>query len=156
MCSSDLLGAIQRVLEKQQMVGESNESFDVIGLADDDLEASIQHFYVRKGRVVGRNGYIVDKVEDLSASQLLHRIVESTYGESPALGIPNLVVTSGEVEDRPVLEEWLESLRGTQVEIRPVKRGEKRELMEMVVDNATVELKRHRLRRSRDYSSRSR
>ena len=152
----DRLGAIQRVLEKQQMVGESNESFDVIGIADDDLEASIQHFYVRKGRVVGRNGYIVDKVEDLSASQLLHRIVESTYGESPALGIPNLVVTSGEVEDRPVLEEWLESLRGTQVEIRPVKRGEKRELMEMVVDNATVELKRHRLRRSRDYSSRSR
>ena len=104
---------------------------------------------------MGRNGYIVDKVEDLSASQLLHRIVESTYGESPALGIPNLVVTSGEVEDRPVLEEWLESLRGTKVEIRPVKRGEKRELMEMVVDNATVELKRHRLRRSRDYNSRS-
>ncbi|MEY3748331.1 MAG: UvrABC system protein [Actinomycetota bacterium] len=151
----DRLGAVQRVLERQQMVGESNESFDVIGVADDDLEASVQHFYVRKGRVVGRNGYIVDKVEDLSTPQLLHRIIESTYGEAPALGIPNLVVTSGEVDEHAVLQEWMESLRGTKVEIRPVKRGEKRELMEMVVGNATDELKRHRLRRSRDYNSRS-
>ena len=151
----DRLGAIQRVLERQQMVGESNESFDVIGVADDDLEASVQHFYVRKGRVVGRNGYIVDKVEDLSTPQLLHRIIESTYGEAPALGIPNLVVTSGEVDEHAVLQEWMESLRGTKVEIRPVKRGEKRELMEMVVGNATDELKRHRLRRSRDYNARS-
>ncbi|MEY2763312.1 MAG: UvrABC system protein [Actinomycetota bacterium] len=151
----DRLGAIHRVLERQQMVGESTESFDVIGIADDDLEASIQHFYVRKGRVVGRNGYIVDKVEDLSPPRLLHRIIESTYGDSPALGIPNLVVTSGEVDDHSVLQEWLESMRGTKVEIRPVKRGEKRELMEMVVGNATDELKRHRLRRSRDYNSRS-
>ena len=152
----DRLGAVQRVLERQQMVAESNESFDVIGVADDDLEASIQHFYVRKGRVVGRNGYIVDKVEDLTSAQLLHRVIESTYGEQPALGIPSLVVTSGEVEDQFVLGEWLESLRGTKVEIRPTKRGEKRELMEMVVGNATDELKRHRLRRSRDYNSRSR
>ncbi|NBY12797.1 MAG: excinuclease ABC subunit UvrC [Actinobacteria bacterium] len=151
----DRLGAVQRVLERQQMVGESNESFDVIGVADDDLEASVQHFYVRKGRVVGRNGYIVDKVEDLSTPQLLHRIIESTYGETPALGIPNLVVTSGEVDEHAVLQEWMESLRGTKVEIRPVKRGEKRELMEMVVGNATDELKRHRLRRSRDYNARS-
>ena len=151
----DRLGAIGRVLERQQMVGESSESFDVIGIADDDLEASVQHFYVRKGRVVGRNGYIVDKVEDLSTGQLFQRIIESTYGESPALGIPALVVTSHEVEDHAVVTEWMESLRGTKVEIRPVKRGEKRELMEMVVGNATDELKRHRLKRSRDYNSRS-
>ena len=115
----------------------------------------MQHFYVRKGRVVGRNGYIVDKVEDLSTGQLFQRIIESTYGESPALGIPALVVTSHEVEDHAVVTEWMESLRGTKVEIRPVKRGEKRELMEMVVGNATDELKRHRLKRSRDYNSRS-
>ena len=151
----DRLGAIGRVLERQQMVGESSESFDVIGIADDDLEASVQHFYVRKGRVVGRNGYIVDKVEDLSTGQLFQRIIESTYGESPALGIPALVVTSHEVEDHAVVTEWMESIRGTKVEIRPVKRGEKRELMEMVVGNATDELKRHRLKRSRDYNSRS-
>ena len=151
----DRLGAIGRVLERQQMVGESTESFDVIGIADDDLEASVQHFYVRKGRVVGRNGYIVDKVEDLSTGQLFQRIIESTYGESPALGIPALVVTSHEVEDHAVVTEWMESLRGTKVEIRPVKRGEKRDLMEMVVGNATDELKRHRLKRSRDYNSRS-
>ena len=151
----DRLGAIQRVLERQQMVAESTESFDAIGLAEDELEASIQHFYVRRGRVVGRNGYIVDKVEELSGEELMHRIIENTYAEPPALGIPPLVVTSCDVQDSTVLEEWLRSIRGTNVEIRPVKRGDKRELMELVVGNATDELKRHRMKRSRDYNSRS-
>ena len=151
----DRLGAIQRVLERQQMVADSTESFDAIGLAEDELEASIQHFYVRRGRVVGRNGYIVDKVEELSGEELMHRIIENTYAEPPALGIPPLVVTSCDVQDSTVLEEWLRSIRGTNVEIRPVKRGDKRELMELVVGNATDELKRHRMKRSRDYNSRS-
>ena len=151
----DRLGAIQRVLERQQMVADSTESFDAIGLAEDELEASLQHFYVRRGRVVGRNGYIVDKVEELSGEHLMHRIIENTYAEPPALGIPPLVVTSCDVQDSVVLEEWLRALRGTNVEIRPVKRGDKRELMELVVGNATDELKRHRMKRSRDYNSRS-
>ena len=151
----DRLGAIQRVLERQQMVADTTESFDVIGLAEDDLEASVQHFYVRRGRVVGRNGYIVDKVEELSGASLMHRIIENTYAEPPALGIPPLIVTSCDVQDLAVLEEWLRSVRGTNVEVRPVKRGEKREFMELVVGNATDELKRHRMKRSRDYNSRS-
>ena len=151
----DRLGAIQRVLERQQMVADTTESFDVIGLAEDDLEASVQHFYVRRGRVVGRNGYIVDKVEELSGASLMHRIIENTYAEPPALGIPPLIVTSCDVQDLTVLEEWLRSVRGTNVEVRPVKRGEKREFMELVVGNATDELKRHRMKRSRDYNSRS-
>ena len=62
----DRLTAVNKAIERQQMVADRNEDIDVIGIADDDLEAAVQVFYVRKGRVVGRKGFIVDKVEDLT------------------------------------------------------------------------------------------
>ena len=72
----DRLAAVHRAIEKQQMVAERSEDIDVIGLADDDLEAAVQIFYVRKGRVVGRKGFVVDKVEDVSPGGLIDRILE--------------------------------------------------------------------------------
>ena len=62
----DRLASVQRAVAKQQMVAERSEDLDVVGIADDDLEAAVQVFFVRKGRVVGRKGFILDKVEDLS------------------------------------------------------------------------------------------
>ena len=62
----DRLIAVQKAIAKQQMVADKNEDIDVIGIADDDLEASVQVFYVRKGRVVGRKGFVLDKVEELT------------------------------------------------------------------------------------------
>ena len=62
----DRLTSVQKAIEKQQMVAERSEDFDVLGIADDELEAAVQVFFVRKGRVVGRKGFIVDKVEDLT------------------------------------------------------------------------------------------
>ena len=88
----DRLAAVQRAIEKQQMVGDRNEDIDVIGLADDDLEAAVQVFYVRKGRVVGRKGFILDKVEDLSPGGLVDRILEEMYGDEPPLGVPKQVL----------------------------------------------------------------
>src|SRR6478609_1779575 len=67
----DRLQAVQRAIEKQQMVAERNEDVDVIGIADDELEAAVQVFFVRKGRVVGRKGFILDKAEDLSSNELV-------------------------------------------------------------------------------------
>src|SRR6478609_1754368 len=67
----DRLQAVQRAIERQQMVAERNEDIDVIGIADDDLEAAVQVFFVRKGRVVGRKGFILDKAEDLSSNELV-------------------------------------------------------------------------------------
>ena len=83
----DRLTAVHRAIEKQQMVAERSEDIDVIGLADDDLEASVQIFYVRKGRVVGRKGFVVDKVEELSPGGLVDRILEELYGDEPPLGV---------------------------------------------------------------------
>ena len=84
----DRLASVQRAIEKQQMVGDKGEDLDVIGLAGDDLEAAVQVFYVRKGRVVGRKGLILDKAEDLSPSELIDRVLEGLYADEPPLGVP--------------------------------------------------------------------
>ena len=77
----DRLQSVAKAIEKQQIVGEKSEDIDLIGIAQDELEAAIQIFYVRKGRVVGRKGFILDKVEDLSQSGLIDRIIEALYGD---------------------------------------------------------------------------
>jgi len=152
----DQLEAIKMALERQQMVGERDEDLDVIGIAEDEFEAAVQVFFVRKGRVVGRKGFIVDKVEDVTSEGLAALIVERLYDESPILGIPKMVILPCEPERTQVLEEWLSQLRASKVEIRVPHRGDKRELHELVTQNAKQELNRHRLRRASDHTARSR
>ena len=151
----DRLGAVTRAIEKQQMVGDKSEDIDLIGLADDDLEAAVQVFYVRKGRVVGRKGFIIDKVEDLPVDGLIARILEELYGDAPPLGVPKLVIVPAEPEASHVYEEWLTAARGSKVQIRVAQRGDKRELHETVTRNAKEEFTRHRLRRAADHNSRA-
>lgn len=152
----DRLGGVQRAIEKQQMVGERDEDLDIVGIADDELEAAVQVFYVRKGRVVGRKGFILDKVEDLSPGRLVDRILEELYGDEPPLGIPTQVLVPVVPEDAATYAEWLHHLRGSAVQIRVPQRGDKRELQETVTVNAREEFMRHRLRRASDHNSRSR
>ena len=148
--------AINLALERQQMVGERDEDLDVIGVAEDEFEAAVQVFYVRKGRVVGRKGFVVDKVEEVTTAGLSGRIIERLYDESPVLGIPKIVLVPVEPEEVTVLEQWLSSLRDSLVEIRVPQRGDKRELHELVTKNARQELDRHRMRRASDHTARSR
>jgi excinuclease ABC subunit C len=152
----DRLAAVQRAIEKQQMVAERSEDIDVIGLVDDDLEAAVQVFYVRKGRVVGRKGFVLDKVEDLSPGELVDRILEELYGDEPPLGVPKQVLVPIEPADVATYEEWLCHIRGSRVQIRVPQRGDKRDLHETVTRNAKEEFVRHRLRRASDHNSRSR
>ena len=152
----DRLAAVRRAMEKQQIVAARNEDIDVIGIADDDLEASVQVFYVRHGRVVGRRGFIVDKVEELSPGQLVDRILENLYGEEPAMGYPKSVLVPWDSDDEPTYVEWLTAMRGSAVEIKVPQRGDKRALHETVTMNAKEELVRHRLRRAADHNTRSR
>jgi excinuclease ABC subunit C len=152
----DRLGGVLRAIEKQQMVGERDEDLDIIGVADDDLEAAIQVFFVRKGRVVGRKGFILDKVEDLSPGGLIDRVLEEMYGDQPPLGIPSHVLVPVMPDHAETYAEWLKHLRGSQVAFRVPQRGDKRELHEMVTTNAKEEFVRHRLKRASDHNSRSR
>ncbi|MGH9084241.1 MAG: excinuclease ABC subunit UvrC, partial [Acidimicrobiales bacterium] len=150
----DRLAAVRKAIEKQQMVAERTEDFDVIGIADDELEAAVQVFFVRRGRVVGRKGFIVDKVEDLTAEELVGDLVERLYDDPPQ-GIPKSVLVPNRTDDDPLYEEWLTSLRGSKVQVRVPQRGDKRQLQDTVTRNAKEELVRHRLRRSSDHNSRA-
>jgi excinuclease ABC subunit C len=152
----DRLTAVRRAIERQQMVADRREDLDVIGLADDELEASVQVFFVRKGRVVGRKGFMLDKVEDLPPGGLIDRILESLYGEDPPQGVPKQVLVPVEPDDLATYEEWLAMLRGSRVSVRVPRRGDKRALLETVTRNAHEELTRHRLRRASDHNTRSR
>jgi excinuclease ABC subunit C len=150
----DRLTAVRKAIEKQQMVVEGGEDVDVIGIADDDLEASVQVFFVRGGRMVGRKGFIVDKVEDLSSPELVARVLEGLYYE-PTLGVPKQVLVPEAPEDGALYEAWLTELRGSKVTVRVPQRGDKRSLQETVVRNAREEFNRHRLRRAADHNSRA-
>jgi excinuclease ABC subunit C len=152
----DRLGGVQRALEKQQMVGERDEDLDIIGIADDELEAAVQVFFVRKGRVVGRKGFIMDKVEELSPGGVVDRVLEEMYGDQPPLGIPSQVLVPVVPDDADTYAEWLRHLKGSIVQIRVPQRGDKRELQETVTVNAREEFVRHRMRRATDHNSRSR
>lgn len=152
----DRLGGVLRAIEKQQMVGEKDEDLDIIGIADDDLEAAVQVFFVRKGRVVGRKGFILDKVEDLSPGGLVDRVLEEMYGDQPPLGIPSQVLVPVMPDHSDTYAEWLRHLKGSNVSFRVPIRGDKRELHEMVTTNAKEEFVRHRLKRASDHNSRSR
>ena len=152
----DRLGAIERALERQQMVGERGEDFDIVALAESELEAAVHIFYVRKGRVLGSNGYVVDKSEPLTTAELMQRVLVDLYADEPALGWPKEVMVSSEPEDAPLCAEMLAARRGSKAEVRVPQRGDRRELMQMVMKNASDALVRHRMKRASDHNARSR
>jgi excinuclease ABC subunit C len=106
----DRITAVRKAIEKQQMVTERAEDLDCFGLVEDELEAAIQVFYVRRGRVVGRKGFIVDKVEDLNRPQLVAQVLEQHYADAP-LGVPPLVVVPDAPDDAQTVESWLAVVR---------------------------------------------
>ena len=152
----DRLESVTRAIERQQMVAERDEDLDVIGLTDDELEASVQMFFVRRGRVVGRKGFVLDKVEDLSPGALVGRILEALYGDEPPTGVPRQVLVPAVPDDLALYEEWLTFMRGAKVQIRVPQRGDRRQLLETVTRNASEEFVRHRMRRASDHNTRSR
>ncbi|HUQ63141.1 MAG TPA: excinuclease ABC subunit UvrC [Acidimicrobiales bacterium] len=152
----DRLMTVRKAIEKQGMVTERPDDLDVIGIADDELEASVQVFFVRKGRMVGRKGFVVDKVEDVTPAELLGHVLEGLYAEADADGVPRRVLVPVEPEDIDLYERWLSGVRGTKVSIRVPQRGDRRELQATVTQNAKEAFVRHRLKRSSDHSSRAR
>jgi excinuclease ABC subunit C len=116
--------------------------------------SAVQVLHVRNGRVVGRHGFVLEKVEPLTAPQLLSRVLEQHYGGTP-LGVPREILVPEMPEDAATYAEWLGSLRGGKVQLRVPIRGRKRELLDTARQNAAEQLHRHRLRRSSDLTSRA-
>ena len=152
----DRLASVRKVIEKQSMVTERPEDIDVIGIADDELEASVQVFYVRRGRMVGRKGFVVDKVQDVSPAELVGHVLEGLYAEADATDVPRQVLVPELPDDCDIYEALLAERRGSRVTVRVPQRGDKRALQATVAQNAREEFVRHRLRRSSDHNSRAR
>ncbi len=152
----DRLASVRKAVETQQMVGSRSEDFDVIGMVDDALEAAVQVFFVRRGRVMGRRGFVVDRAEDLSRAELLSRVLERLYFDDNPLGWPKQVLVPESLARADLYEEWLSEMRGSAVRIRVPQRGDKRVLQQTVTRNAEDSFTRHRLRRSTDHNSRAR
>ena len=121
----DRIATVRRAVERQQMVADRNEDFDVVGIAEDELEASVQVFLVRHGRVVGRTGFLLDKVLDLTSSETVNAAMEHLYGDEPAMGWPKLVLVPEMPDDPELYRAWLAEMRCTNVELRiPKTRAE--------------------------------
>jgi excinuclease ABC subunit C len=152
----DQLGSVRKAIERQQMVGSREEDYDLLGVEEDELEASVQVFYVRKGRVVGRKGLIVDKVEDVETPALVARVIEQLYADAAPDDVPKEILVPVEPEDLDLYEEFLSYNRGSKVHIRVPKRGGKRELLATATVNAKESFARHKLKRASDHNARAR
>lgn len=150
----DQLAAARRALESQEMALTQPEDLDVIGLVEDDLETAFQAFFVRRGRVLGRKGWIVEKVEELDRPRLIESFVRELYMEREE--VPPRILVPEIPDGAYVLAEWLVARRGGPVRFAVPERGAKRKLMETVTQNARDHFQRHKLRRASDFGARSR
>jgi excinuclease ABC subunit C len=150
----DQLAAARKAMEHQEMVLRREEDLDAIGLDEDDLEAAFQVFFIRRGRVMGRRGWVVDKVEDLDRPALVASFLREVYMERD--DIPPRILVPEMPADPDVLQAWLCDRRGGRVAVAVAERGAKRQLCEMVRQNAREAFQRHKLRRASDFGARSR
>jgi excinuclease ABC subunit C len=150
----DKLAAARKAMESQEMVMDRTDDLDIVGMEEDDLEAAFQVFFVRRGRVMGRRGWVVDKVEDIDAPGLMASFLRELYMDRDE--VPPHVLVSMVPSNQDVLQEWLSGVRGTKVRIRVPSRGDGRRLLQMVNQNAKEAFIRHKLKRASDFGARSR
>jgi excinuclease ABC subunit C len=159
----DDMRALERALEKQAVVLGDGTDCDVIALAEDQLEAAVQVFYVRDGRVRGQRGWVLEKVEDVTSADLVEHFLGQMYGdpviqpnEGSGAGVPREVLVPELPPDAATVTQWLEARRGGPVHLRVPQRGDKKALLETVARNASQSLALHKTRRASDLTTRSR
>jgi excinuclease ABC subunit C len=157
----DDLRALERAVEKQAVVLGDGTDCDVIALAEDQLEAAVQVFYVRGGRVRGQRGWVLDKVEDTTPASLVEHFLGQVYADTPDgaeainAGIPREVLVPELPPDLDAMTQWLAERRGGPVILRVPRRGDKKALLETVARNAGGTLALHKTRRASDLTTRS-
>ena len=144
----DLLDSVRKVSEKQKITDSDQEDKDVIALARDDRDCVIQVFFVRGGKMIGREHYYMTNVSDLDKGTILQEFIKQFYGGTPF--IPRELFVQWDMEEQMLLEEWLTGLRGSRVYIRVPKKGMKEKLVELAANNARLILAQDREKLKRE------
>ena len=153
----DDIAALRKVFERNAVVLAEDTDADVFALHEDELEAAVQVFHVRGGRVRGQRGWVVEKVEDSTLPDLVEHLLQQVYGEDgDSHGrLPREVLVPVAPSNAAELAQWLGGMRGAKVDIRVPQRGDKAALMSTVRENAEHALKLHKTRRAGDLTVRS-
>ncbi|MEU9983405.1 excinuclease ABC subunit UvrC [Streptomyces sp. NPDC050856] len=152
----DDIGALRRAMEKSAVVLADATDADLIAVAEDELEAAVQIFHVRGGRVRGQRGWVTDKVEAVDTAGLVEHALQQLYGEESGDAVPKEVLVPALPEDLDAVTQWLSGRRGSQVSLRVPQRGDKKDLMATVGRNAQQALVLHKTKRASDLTTRSR
>ncbi|MFF3708227.1 excinuclease ABC subunit UvrC [Streptomyces phaeochromogenes] len=152
----DDIEALKKAMEKSAVVLADATDADLIALAEDELEAAVQIFHVRGGRVRGQRGWVTDKVEAVTTGDLVEHALQQLYGEETGDSVPKEVLVPALPELVEPVQEWLAERRGSNVSLRIPQRGDKKALMETVQRNALQALGLHKTKRASDLTTRSR
>ena len=144
----DLYNSVKQVSQKQKITDSDGEDKDIIALDKDGAEAVVQVFFVRAGKLIGREHFYMTRVEDSDKSQILLDFVKQFYAGTPF--VPRELILQREIDEIPVLEEWLTARRGARVFIRVPKKGQKEKLVELAAKNARMVLDKDRERIRRE------
>lgn len=138
----DQIAAITQIIERQRIVSGHLEDHDFIAFAREDGQACVQIFFVRGGKLIGREYFVLTGTQGEENSEVMTSFIKQFYDE--AAQIPPEILVQTDLDELAVIEQWLRQKRGTRVTIKVPKRGEKREIMNLAVENAVVTLNRLR------------
>ncbi len=149
----DQLSAIQRVVERQKIVSAAMADQDAIAFARADGDACVQVFFIRHGRLIGREYFVLDGTADETDTEVITSFVKQFYDE--AAYVPPEILLPHEIDEALVIQDWLQSRRGNKVVIKVPRRGHKRGLVEMAAENASETLGHLRAQWIRDETRQS-
>ncbi|HQK42453.1 MAG TPA: excinuclease ABC subunit UvrC [Anaerolineaceae bacterium] len=136
----DQIQSIEHVVERQKIISDDQKDTDIVALARNKGDACVQIFFVRSGKLIGREYFILEGTEDEKNEVILREFIKQFY--SQAAFIPNRVLLPAEVEEARIIKEWLNTRRaGEKIEIQVPKRGKNKSLVEMAEENAVETLK---------------